>query len=224
MIFRQYFLDSLSQLSYLIGDTTSGRAVVVEPHRDIAGYRHDAEEYGLRIERVIEAHCHADCLSGHFELAATGGGICYGEGTTTDYPIEPLHDGQRLDLGDVALEVRATPGHTPESITVLRPDELVALVCPEGRELEATIQLGLIGYDNVVGYLDNPLGAFVDHADAIESTSRLTATALAARRADTPGLVLLDVLTAAGFVDVSDLLGGYGAWAAMQVPDTVPAL
>jgi hydroxyacylglutathione hydrolase len=119
MIFRQYFLDSLSQLSYLIGDVTSGRAVVVDPQRNIGVYRHDAEEYGLRIERVIETHCHADFLSGHLELAATGAAICYGEGTATDYPIEALHDGQRLDLGEVALEIRATPGHTPESISIV---------------------------------------------------------------------------------------------------------
>jgi hydroxyacylglutathione hydrolase len=87
---------------------------VVDPHRDIAVYRHDAEENGLRIEQVIETHRHADFLSGYLELAATGAAICYGEGTATDYPIEALHDGQRLDLGDVALEIRATPG-TPRN-------------------------------------------------------------------------------------------------------------
>jgi hydroxyacylglutathione hydrolase len=119
MIFQQYFLECLSHLSYLIGDETSGRAVVVDPQRDVAAYLRDAQRDGLRIERVIETHCHAYFLSGHLELAATGAVICYGEGVRTDYPIEYLHDGERLDLGQVQLEIRATPGHTPESISIV---------------------------------------------------------------------------------------------------------
>src|SRR4029079_11285563 len=101
VIFKQYFLGCLSQLSYLIGDEVSGRAVVVDPHRDVSVYLDDANEAGLRIERVIETHCHADFVSGHLELAATGAAICYGEGAQTDYPIEQLTDGQTLELGDV---------------------------------------------------------------------------------------------------------------------------
>jgi hydroxyacylglutathione hydrolase len=119
VIFKQYVLGCLSQLSYLIGDETSGRAVVVDPHRDVSAYLDDAAADGLRIERVIETHCHADFLSGHLELAAAGAAICYGEGAQTDFEIEHLADGQRFDLGMVWLEIRATPGHTPESISMV---------------------------------------------------------------------------------------------------------
>jgi hydroxyacylglutathione hydrolase len=119
MIFKQYFLGCLSQLSYLIGDEASGRAVVVDPHRDVSVYLDDAREHWVRIERVIETHCHADFVSGHLELAATGATICYGKGAHTDYPIERLSDGQRIDLGDVRLVIRATPGHTPELISIV---------------------------------------------------------------------------------------------------------
>src|SRR6201990_2251077 len=119
MIFTQYYLDCLSQASYLIGDETTGRAVVVDPRRDIDEYLNDAAEHGLRIERVIETHVHADFLSGHLELAAHGASICYGAGAQTDFDIESLADGQRIDLGEVQLEIRATPGHTPESISVV---------------------------------------------------------------------------------------------------------
>jgi glyoxylase-like metal-dependent hydrolase (beta-lactamase superfamily II) len=67
--FRQYYLGCLSHASYLVGDTESGRAVVVDPQRDVDQYVAD----GLRIERVIETHLDADFLSGHLELAeATG--------------------------------------------------------------------------------------------------------------------------------------------------------
>jgi hydroxyacylglutathione hydrolase len=120
MFFRQYDLACLSLFSYLIGDTTTGRAVVVDPQRDISEYLADAEANGLRIERVLETHFHADFLSGHLELAeATGAVISYGSVAQPDFPIEPLEHGQRLTLGEVTLEIRHTPGHTPESISIV---------------------------------------------------------------------------------------------------------
>ncbi len=120
MFFRQYDLACLSLYSYLIGDTTTGRAVVVDPQRDISGYLADAEANGLTIERVIETHFHADFLSGHLELAeATGASISYGDVADPDFAIEPLAHGQLLSLGEVTLEIRHTPGHTPESISIV---------------------------------------------------------------------------------------------------------
>ena len=453
MIFRQYFLKCLSQMSYLIGDETTGRAVVVDPRRDVSTYLLDAAAAGLRIERVIETHCHADFLSGHLELAAAGADISYGSGADVDFPVEFLTDGQCLDLGQVRLQIRATPGHTPESIsivvyehrgdatpygvltgdtlfigdvgrpdllsaagqssadlagqlfrslhdklltlpdetrvfpahgagsscgrslssetsstigeqrranyalqlssedvfvaavtegqspappyfsfdaqrnraqrslldertppvpiafaelaaeqfegavvldaraaqdfaaahlrgsmniglegrfaeyagTVLRPEQRIVVLTPPGRELEAKIRLGRIGFDNVVGFLADPMTTFSEHPDLLERSSRLGATALMKRRNEIADLVLLDVrnpreledgaipgalnvplaslvqrideldparpivvycasgyrsmiaasrLSAAGFADVSDLLGGYAAWAA----------
>ena len=120
MIFEQYELGCLSQFSYLIGDETTGRAVVVDPQRDVSGYLADAERHGLRIERVIETHFHADFLSGHLELAdATHATISFGPGAEAEFPIENLSDRQRLSLGEVELEIRHTPGHTPESISIV---------------------------------------------------------------------------------------------------------
>src|SRR5688572_24604806 len=120
MFFQQYELGCLSLFSYLIGDETTGRAVVVDPQRDVSRYLADAEARGFRIERVIETHFHADFLSGHLEIAAaTGAVISYGEAAKTEFAIDPLADGQRLSLGEVVLEVRSTPGHTPESISVV---------------------------------------------------------------------------------------------------------
>ena len=98
----------------------TGRAVVVDPRRDIDEYLNEAAEHGLRIERVVETHIHADFLSGHLELAAaTGAVISYGKDADVEFPVEPLHDGQRISLGDVTLEILATPGHTPESICIV---------------------------------------------------------------------------------------------------------
>ncbi|HEX4905316.1 MAG TPA: rhodanese-like domain-containing protein, partial [Acidimicrobiales bacterium] len=120
VFFRQYQLSCLSLFSYLIGDTSTGRAIVVDPQRDTTAYLEDAAANGLTIERVIETHFHADFLSGHLELAgATGAAISYGDVARADFPIEPLAHGQRLELGEVVLEVRHTPGHTPEGISIV---------------------------------------------------------------------------------------------------------
>ncbi|WP_323096412.1 MBL fold metallo-hydrolase [Intrasporangium sp. YIM S08009] len=130
MIFTQYYLDCLSQASYLIGDASTGQAVVVDPRRDVAEYLADADARGLTIVGVVNTHFHADFVSGHLELArATGAWIGYGEAAATDFPVRHLADGERVSLGEVMLEVMATPGHTPESISVLvfeRADDEVA--------------------------------------------------------------------------------------------------
>jgi hydroxyacylglutathione hydrolase len=463
MILEQYYLGCLSQASYLIGDETTGRAVVVDPQRDVGQYLTDAHANDLRIERIIETHFHADFLSGHLELASrTGAVISYGPGADADFPIEPLAHGQRLRLGEVELEVRATPGHTPESISivvyehagdevpygvltgdtlfigdvgrpdllsskgttaeelarllyrstreqlltlpdetrvypahgagsacgkqlstetvstmgeqrrtnyalapmtedefvatitegqpvaplyfafdaqrnreahelldettvpspmsfadvqaamrdgavvldtreasdfaqahlagalevglggrfaeyagdVLQPEQPVVLVSDPGRELEGRVRLARIGFDNVIGYLDEPLRVFVEHPEAVEQSSRLTADELRRRLVAVPDLQLIDVrnrgeleagaidgarniplarlaneldtldrdrpavvycaggyrsaiaastLAANGFDDVSDLLGGYEAWANTSATPAAPA-
>ncbi len=120
MIFDQYYLDCLSHASYLIGDPTTGRAVVVDPQRDISEYVRDAEAAGLTIELVIETHFHADFLSGHLELAAaTGAEIGFSSVAETEFESRKLADGERIELGEVVLEIRHTPGHTPESVSIV---------------------------------------------------------------------------------------------------------
>ena len=120
MIFEQHYLDCLSQASYFIGDESTGRAVVVDPRRDISPYLDSAAEHGMTIELVIETHFHADFLSGHLELAeATGATIAYGSLAETEFESRKLADGERISLGQVTLEIRHTPGHTPESISVV---------------------------------------------------------------------------------------------------------
>lgn len=120
MRFTQYYLDCLSQASYLIGDETTGQAVVVDPRRDVSEYLADAEAHGLTIVGVINTHFHADFIAGHLELAAqTGAWIGYGRRAEAEYPIRKLADGERIELGDVVLQVMETPGHTPESISLL---------------------------------------------------------------------------------------------------------
>lgn len=120
MFFAQYYLDCLSQASYMIADEATGQAVVVDPRRDVSEYLADAEARGFTVVGVINTHFHADFVAGHLEMAArTGAWIGYGRHAETEYPIRKLADGETISLGDVTLEIMETPGHTPESISVL---------------------------------------------------------------------------------------------------------
>ncbi len=159
MIFTQHYLACLSHASYLIGDETTGRAVVVDPRRDVAEYLEEAASHDLIIERVIETHIHADFLSGHLELAArTGATISYGAGANVEFPIDELADGRRLSLGEVTLEIMATPGHTPESICIAvyeHPDDHV----PFGVLTGDTLFVGDVGRPDLLAAADPELSA-----------------------------------------------------------------
>ena len=114
MIFTQYYLGCLSQASYLIGDESTGTAVVVDPRRDVDEYIADAAGRGLRIEHVILTHFHADFVAGHIELRdRVGARIHLGARAQADYDFSPLRDGDVLELGRVRLRALETPGHTP---------------------------------------------------------------------------------------------------------------
>ncbi len=116
MKFNQYYLDCLSHASYLIGDETTGRAVVVDPQRDVAEYIADAKELGMTIELVIETHFHADFLSGHLELAeATGAKIVYSSVAETEFDVDGRRRRRALLAGRGDSWSSATPRATPRS-------------------------------------------------------------------------------------------------------------
>ncbi len=151
MKFTQYYLDCLSQASYLIGDETTGRAVVVDPRRDVSEYVGDAEAAGLTIELIIETHFHADFLSGHLELAAaTGAEIAFSAVAVTEFASRKLADGERISLGEVELEVLHTPGHTPESISIVVRERAGDEV-PYGVLTGDTLFIGDVGRPDLLG-------------------------------------------------------------------------
>lgn len=160
---QQFYLGCLSQAAYLIGDRSSGRAVVIDPRRDIAEVLEAAAEANLAIEWVIETHFHADFLSGHLELAAaTGAKIALSSLGETEFESTPLHDGQIINLGRVNLEVWQTPGHTPESITlIVRAD---AGAQPLAAVTGDTLFIGDVGRPDLLSSLGksaNELGAML---------------------------------------------------------------
>jgi hydroxyacylglutathione hydrolase len=120
IVIRQLYLGCLSQATYLVGDASTGRAIAVDPRRDVDELLAAARAEGLTIELIVQTHFHADFLSGHLELAeATGAPIAYGPGAVTEFRSRALADGEIIDLGQVSVQVLHTPGHTPESISLV---------------------------------------------------------------------------------------------------------
>ena len=120
MILKQYYLGCLAHASYLIVDEVSGEAAVVDPQRDIDQYVVDAAELGCHIGHVFLTHMHADFIAGHLELRDREGATIYlGAQASAEYEFTPMADGDQVAVGDVLLEVLETPGHSPESISIL---------------------------------------------------------------------------------------------------------
>ncbi|MDT5270205.1 MAG: hydroxyacylglutathione hydrolase [Acidobacteriota bacterium] len=121
MYFKQFYLSCLAHASYLIG--SEGEAAVVDPQRDVDQYVAEAAAEGLKIKYVVETHLHADFVSGHRELAArTGAEIVFGARAGASFPHRAVKDGDELRVGGVIIRVLETPGHTPESISLVVSD------------------------------------------------------------------------------------------------------
>ncbi|TVS19879.1 MAG: MBL fold metallo-hydrolase [Planctomycetaceae bacterium] len=132
LIFESLLTEGIAQLSYLVGDTSTGSAAVVDPRPDVDVYLEMAERHGVSITHVLETHIHADFMSGARELAHRTGTAkiyCSHEGEPSyGFEHEAIRDGTRFPFGKVALTTRHTPGHTPEHVSFElaendRPDE-----------------------------------------------------------------------------------------------------
>ncbi len=120
MVFKQFYLPCLAHASYIIGDEQTGTAAVVDPQRDTDQYTAFAAEHALTIKHVFLTHLHADFIAGHLELRDRAGAAIYlGAAAKATYPFTPLRDGAILEFGRVRLKVLETPGHTPESVSIV---------------------------------------------------------------------------------------------------------
>lgn len=125
MFFRQLATKEAT-LSYLFGCGSCHVAVAVDPVLgDEDWFLAEAERQGVKITHVIDTHVHADHYSGGRALAERCGGVyCLHEANAgrVGFPFEPLRDGQRIEVGNVGIEVLHTPGHTPDSVCLLVTD------------------------------------------------------------------------------------------------------
>ena len=131
MLLRRFYYDKLAQASYMIGCQATKEAIVIDPHRDAELYVEAAQEEGLRIRYVTETHIHADYLSGSRQLARRAGAelLLSGEGDEMwqyafgdEEGARIIHGQDRIELGNVLIEVLHTPGHTPEHLSFLITD------------------------------------------------------------------------------------------------------
>ncbi|MCH7944476.1 MAG: MBL fold metallo-hydrolase, partial [Armatimonadetes bacterium] len=135
MILKRFYDEKLAHASYLVGCVATGEAIVIDPGRNVDPYIEAANKEGVRITAVTETHIHADLLSGLRELSARTGAQMYlsDEGTEewkyafADDPKATLvKDGDSVRIGNVRLDVLASPGHTPEHISFILTDEAAA--------------------------------------------------------------------------------------------------
>ncbi|MCA8981145.1 MAG: MBL fold metallo-hydrolase [Planctomycetes bacterium] len=165
MILEQHYLGCLAQASYFLCDPASGKAVVVDPRRDVDLYLERAAHHGVEIALVVLTHFHADFVAGHIELRErTGARIALGPGAQADFDFDELRDGQRLDFGALRLEVRSTPGHTPESVCLVVYDLDESAEEPQGVLTGDTLFIGDVGRPDLmssVGYTREALAGML---------------------------------------------------------------
>ncbi|WP_160714569.1 MBL fold metallo-hydrolase [Chitinophaga solisilvae] len=122
MFVKQLYTNCLSEAAYFI--ESDGVAAVIDPLRDIDVYLELAQERNATIKYIFETHFHADFVSGHLELAkATGAQIIFGPDAETGFDAYVAKDNEEFAIGQLALQVLHTPGHTLESSCYLLKDE-----------------------------------------------------------------------------------------------------
>lgn len=122
MLIKQFYNDFLAHASYAI--LSEGEIALVDPGRDPRPYYEFATEHGATIKAVIETHPHADFVSSHLEISkATGAQIYESKLVQPDFNFTAFDDGDVLNIGKVTLHSINTPGHSPDSISIVLKNE-----------------------------------------------------------------------------------------------------
>lgn len=121
MIFESIQTEGISQLSYLIGDDSTGTAAVIDPQPNVETYVQLSRQHGVAITHIFETHIHADFMSGSRELQSRVGNakiFASGEGDASyGFDVQRIKDGDSFQLGSTKITARHTPGHTPEHLS-----------------------------------------------------------------------------------------------------------
>ncbi|WP_127136869.1 MBL fold metallo-hydrolase [Flagellimonas oceanensis] len=118
MEIKQFEYKPLAHYSYAIVD--NGEMAVIDPERDPMQYYAYAQEHEARITAVIETHPHADFVSSHLQIhKETGAEIYHSKDLGADYRYQPFDEGQHIIIGDIKVSALNTPGHSPDSITIV---------------------------------------------------------------------------------------------------------
>lgn len=124
MLLRQLFDHETWTYTYLLGDEASGRAILIDPVIDqVARDTKLLDELGLTLVYTIDTHAHADHITGAGLLRKRLGSQVVMSATAGAEGVDvEVADGDRLKVGDIELEVRATPGHTDGCVTFVTHD------------------------------------------------------------------------------------------------------
>ncbi|WP_367331069.1 MBL fold metallo-hydrolase [Sphingobacterium multivorum] len=124
MIIKQFEYKPLAHFSYAILSEKTNELVLVDPARDPQPYYDFARQHNAAIVAVIETHPHADFVSSHLEIAQKTGAVIYtSQLAQAKYPHQAFDDLSVLSIGELVLKALNTPGHSPDSISIVLENE-----------------------------------------------------------------------------------------------------
>jgi glyoxylase-like metal-dependent hydrolase (beta-lactamase superfamily II) len=116
----------MQNFAYLIGDEKTGQAAVVDPAWDVSKIEDTVKRHNLRVIFLIDTHNHHDHTSGNDELAeTTGAKVVAHEASKLKKDIS-VKDGDLLCVGSLEFRFIHTPGHSPDSMSVLVGNKLMS--------------------------------------------------------------------------------------------------
>lgn len=126
MLCRQFFDSESSTYTYLLADPSSGEALLIDPVLEaVPRYLELMDQLGVRLISAVDTHVHADHITGLGELReATECATVMGEHSRAECVSLKLGAGDRLRVGEIALDVLYTPGHTDDSYSFVLPDRV----------------------------------------------------------------------------------------------------
>ncbi len=120
MQIKQWEDKNLSHFSYGVLSDCEKKIVLIDPARNPEPYLKWAKENSAEIVAIIETHPHADFVSSHLELSKTTGATIYVHSMVgVSYPHTPFDEGSVIEIGKIKLTSLHTPGHSPDSISIL---------------------------------------------------------------------------------------------------------
>ncbi|WP_224996189.1 rhodanese-like domain-containing protein [Cesiribacter sp. SM1] len=120
MKIKQFEDKGLAHFSYAILSEAKKEIVLIDPARNPQPYYQYAQAEGAKIVGVIETHPHADFVSAHLEIhQSTAATIYVSSLVAADYPHKAYDEGDIIELGELKLKALHTPGHSPDSISIV---------------------------------------------------------------------------------------------------------
>lgn len=122
MTIKQFKDAPLAHYSYAI--VSEGKMALVDPSRNPMQYYRFAEEQNAKIVAVFETHPHADFVSSHLQIhEETGATIYVSKLLGADYTHQSFDEGDSVKIGKANFRALNTPGHSPDSITIIAEEE-----------------------------------------------------------------------------------------------------